>query len=105
GDANQHVRIRADAVAPALGDEDLRVEYAVAEICLGNRAKSGDRPGQRKALGLALGHEGRMNEAPSPADRRVVEEELDRPRAQGGKAILNFGHLFGRMDMDRSVAG
>ena len=78
---------------------------AVAEIGLGDRAKAGDRAARGKAVGLGLGHVGRVDQAPAPVDLGVGEQPFDRPRARPGEAVLDLLHLLGDVDVDRAVAG
>ena len=46
----------------------------------------------------------RMDKAPAPIDRRMIEQPCHRSLTRPGDTILDFPHLFGNMDMDRRLS-
>ena len=93
GDAD--VGVRADAEAAALGEEVRHVEQAVAEIGLGDRAEADDGLGLRDARAFAGVGVGGVDEAPVLIDLDRVHQQVDRPAAVRGEAVLDLARLLG----------
>ena len=101
-DADQDIRIRADADAAAIRKELAGWKRAVAQIGFRDRAKPGDRPRLRHRDSLGFRHMGRVNEAPPVIDGRIGKQPLDRARARPGDTVVHFARLLGGVDMNRS---
>ena len=88
---------------PPLARKLARIEHAVAEIGLGDRAQPGDGARRGDQLDLRRRRVRRVDQAPARIDRDRVVQELDRTLAVRGERILDLLHLLGDMDVHRPV--
>src|SRR5262249_7270291 len=79
-------------------------EDAIAEIGFRNRTKPRDRARARKVPCLFLVHVGRMDEAPFFIDASTVKQPPHRTSSRPGGTILDFLDLFGRVNVNGSLA-
>ena len=59
-------------------------------------------PGQPRGFGFR--HVRRVDKGPPLVEAGMIEEPFDRPRIRPRKAVLDFFHLFGCMDVDGTAA-
>ena len=106
-DADQHVGIASRCRSGRRrARKRRRVEDAVAEIGLGDRAQAGDRAacGQgRRSRRRSCGWRGSGTSGGRPAHWSSSHSTGRAPRP--GEAVLDLAHLLGDVDVDRAVAG
>src|SRR5919199_3245661 len=98
-----HVRVRADTDAdPALADP-LDGREAVAEVRLGGRADADPRTGFGDEVELAVGRVRRVDDRREGRQAPRAREELDRPDAVLGEALLDLARLLVGVDVERQA--
>ena len=104
GEADVDMAVGADPEPAASGQEVRGVEDAVAEIGLGLRAEPGDGADAGQRFGFGAGHVRRVDGAPVPVHRQRIQQIFDRTPAAPGDAVIDFGSLFGDVDVDWAAA-
>src|SRR5688572_6036329 len=89
-----HVRVGADADGNAARPHPLGGKEAVAEVSLRGRARADRRAVGRDEVELGPAGVGRMDDRRPLALAAPLREELDRPAAVLGKALLDFFRLL-----------
>ncbi len=88
------VRVGADAERDPTGEDALDGQEAVAEIGLGRRARADPSARPRGEIELAAVGVGRVHDRGSLAQATGAVEELDRPDAVLGDALLDLAGLL-----------
>src|SRR5262249_19532702 len=99
------VRVRADADADAARADALDWEEPVPEIRLGRRARADARAGAREQVELVAVRVGRVDDGRALGEAAGSLEQLDRPDAVLGQALVDLPRLLVGVHVQRQALG
>ncbi len=98
-----HVRVRSDAEGNRSAADALCGKEAVAEVCLGGRARADDGPRRGEEVELDAFCVGRMYDRGALGQAAGARKQFDRAAAVLGEAVLDLLGLLVGVDVERQL--